>query len=69
MLLPLFFCLILYIVGFYYVYNKTNTQMNKLKIHPNSQEIGILFKLIILYPIFYPEIEVLLKTCTLEKDL
>jgi hypothetical protein len=42
--------------------------MNELKVYPNHVEIHILVKLIILYPIFYPEIEVFLRTCDLDKE-
>jgi hypothetical protein len=37
--------------------------MNRKNIVPSGDEAGMLLRLIILYPIFYPEIEVFLNTC------
>lgn len=55
--------LFFYIFGLFLVYKRTNNLMNKLDISPSPEEAGILLKLILLYPFFYPEIEQFLLTC------
>ena len=57
MLMFLSIIVIAYIIGVVVVYNRTNNLMNELELLPNPQEIAMLMRLIILYPIFYPEIE------------
>ena len=54
---------LVYLIGLILVYGYTNDKMNRRNIVPNGEEAGMLLRLIILYPIFYPEIEVFLNTC------
>jgi hypothetical protein len=58
---------ITYIIGVVAVYNRINKLMNELELLPNPQEVAMLMRLIILYPIFYPEIEQFLRTCDKNK--
>lgn len=67
MLTFIYVTVILYIIGVIIVYNRTNTLMNKLELLPSPEEAGMLLRLIILYPIFYPEIEVFLRSCNKNK--
>lgn len=67
MLMFLSIIVIAYIIGVVTVYKRTNNLMNELELLPNPQEIGILMRLIVLYPIFYPEIEQFLRTCDKNK--
>ncbi|CAB4125450.1 hypothetical protein UFOVP53_141 [uncultured Caudovirales phage] len=61
-LIFLFAIVITYIIGVVVVYNRTNNLMNKLELLPSPEEAGMLLRLIVLYPIFYPEIEQFLRT-------
>lgn len=54
---------LIYLIGLVLVYGHTNDKMNRRNIVPNGDEAGMLLRLIVLYPIFYPEIEVFLNTC------
>ena len=67
MLMFLSAIVISYIIGVVVVYNKTNALMNKLELLPLPQEAAMLMRLIVLYPIFYPEIEQFLRTCDKNK--
>ena len=67
MLMFLSIIVIAYIIGVVVVYNRTNNLMNELELLPNPQEIAMLMRLIVLYPIFYPEIEKFLRTCDKNK--
>ena len=67
MLMFLSAIVISHIIGVVVVYNRTNNLMNELELLPNPQEIAMLMRLIILYPIFYPEIEKFLRTCDKNK--
>lgn len=53
----------IYLIGLFVTYKITNQKMNKLNLQPSPEEAGMLLRLIALYPLFYPEIEVFLKTC------
>jgi hypothetical protein len=55
--------ILMYLIGLVLVYGHTSDKMNTRNIVPNGEEAGMLLRLIILYPIFYPEIEVFLNTC------
>ncbi len=64
--LTLIAVILLYFIGLILVYAKTNNDMNMNNIKPNGDEARMLLMLIVLYPIFYPEISVFLHTCDKE---
>jgi hypothetical protein len=58
----------LYILGIYFVYKKTNKKLNYLNKKVSPTESTLLMQMIVFYPIFYPEIDIIIKHCESEKS-
>lgn len=56
-------CLLLYVIGAVLVYGNTSKKLNEQNKEPSPEEAKTLMYMIALYPLFYSEINLIIKHC------
>lgn len=64
-----FLCVVLsYVAGVLVVYHQANNKMNAQNKEPSPEEARLLMFMIFCFPLYYPEINLIIKHCSLKKE-